>query len=143
MKHCTIAFLATISLVECSAVDKTNSAKSEFYEKWKEGTTLQEGVNRAAVNDNNTFDLDDFVGVALDVRNQSPFKLARLKFYPHCRSGKQVVNFFYEFIGIQRKSVNFLIPGGPETNSQELQAQGRQSWFQGSFSLPQQGELSY
>ena len=143
MKHCTIAFLATISLVQCSAEDKTNSAKSEFYEKWEKGTTLQEGVNRAAVNDNNTFDLDDIVGVALDVRNQSPFKLARLKFYPHCRGGKKVVNFSYEFIGIERESVHLLFPGGQETNSQELQAQGRQSWFQGSLPVLQQRELAY
>ena len=146
MKHCAIVFLATISLVQCSAVEKTNTAKSEFYEKWREGTTLQTGENRAVVplvNYNNTFDSDNFVGVALDVRNQSPFKLARLKFYPHCRGGKKVVNFSYEFIGIERESVHLLFPGGQETNSQELQAQGRQSWFQGSLPVLQQRELAY
>ena len=98
MKHRGIAFLATISLVTSAAVDKTKSAKSDFYKNWRNDTTLQEGENIEVVDFNFDFDVDYFVGLALDFHNQSPFKLARPKFYPHCRGGKQVVKLSSIFL---------------------------------------------
>ena len=94
MKHHSIAFLAIISLMTSAAVDKTYHAKSEFYKNWRNDTTLEQGENIEVVSlvKKNAFDKNYFVGVALDIRNKSPFKLGQPTFYPHCRGGKQVLN---------------------------------------------------
>ena len=95
MKHHSIAFLATISLMTSAAVDKTYHSKSEFYNNWRNDTALQQGENIEVVSlvKNNAFDKNYFVGVALDIHNHSPFKLGQPTFYAHCRGGKQVVKF--------------------------------------------------
>ena len=100
-----IAFLATVSVVT-NAVPKINSVKSEFFEKWRKGPTLQKGENIRLSSDQtassiqqkvassvkeNTFDFH-FVGVAVNIRNKSPFKLGQPKTLPNC--GYQVGHSF-------------------------------------------------
>jgi len=82
-----------------AAVDKTYHSKSEFYNNWRNDTALQQGENIEVVSlvKNNAFDKNYFVGVALDIRNKSPFKLGQPTFYPHCRGGKQEDGKFFKF----------------------------------------------
>ena len=97
-KHCVIFILFTISLVTCVEVGATkNSAKSKFFENWREGTILKKGKNMNATSDQTASSVhpsnagNNYVGVALNIRNQSPFRLAQPMVYKYC--GYEVVNF--------------------------------------------------
>ena len=97
-KHCVISILFTISLVTCVEVGATkNSAKSKFFENWREDTILKKGKNINATSDQTASSVhpsnagNNYVGVALNIRNQSPFRLAQPTVYKDC--GYEVVNF--------------------------------------------------
>ena len=111
MKHSiAIAFLVTISLVT-SAVDKTNSARSEFFENWKKDAVLQKGENMKLASDETAISVQKivlshpelkgwpFVGLAVNIRNQSPFKLGKPTTFQHC--GFQVGHSLKEFPSAQ------------------------------------------
>ena len=96
--HCVIFIFFTISLVTCVEVGATkNSAKSKFFENWREGTILKKGKNMNATSDQTASSVhpsnagNNYVGVALNIRNQSPFRLAQPTVYKDC--GYEVVNF--------------------------------------------------
>ena len=97
-KHCVISILFTISLVTCVEVGATKtSAKSKFFENWREDTILKKGKNMNATSDQTASSVhpsnagNKYVGVALNIRNQSPFRLAKPTVYKDC--GYEVVNF--------------------------------------------------
>ena len=96
-KHCVISILFTISLVTCVVGATKNSAKSKFFENWREGTILKKGKNMNATSDQTASSVhpsnagNNYVGVALNIRNQSPFRLAQPTVYKDC--GYEVVNF--------------------------------------------------
>ena len=96
-KHCAISILFTISLVTCVVGATKNSAKSKFFENWREGTILKKGKNMNATSDQTASSVhpsnagNKYVGVALNIRNQSPFRLAQPTVYKDC--GYEVVNF--------------------------------------------------
>ena len=96
-KHCVISILFTISLVTCVVGATKNSAKSKFFENWREDTILKKGKNMNATSDQTASSVhpsnagNKYVGVALNVRNQSPFRLAQPTVYKDC--GYEVVNF--------------------------------------------------
>ena len=96
-KHCVIFILFTISLVTCVVGATKNSAKSKFFENWREGTILKKGKNMNATSDQTASSVhpsnagNNYVGVALNIRNQSPFRLAQPTVYKDC--GYEVVNF--------------------------------------------------
>ena len=96
-KHCVISILFTISLVTCVVGATKNSAKSKFFENWREGTILKKGKNMNATSDQTASSVhpsnagNNYVGVALNIRNQSPFRLAKPTVYKDC--GYEVVNF--------------------------------------------------
>ena len=110
MKHFALfTFLAKLSfsLVTRTAMSNTESAKSMFDKSWRKDRALQKGKNIRLSSDQtassvlhkvqskvkeNTFNFH-FVGVALNVRNQSPFKLAEPKVYQRC--GYQVSIVFF------------------------------------------------
>ena len=121
MKHFALfTFLATLPLsLVTRTVSNTESSKSMFDKSWREGRVLQKGENIRLSSDQtassvlqkvqskvkeNTFNFH-FVGIALNVRNQSPFKLAEPKVYQRC--GYQVSIDFRK----NRKD-NFLVSGG-------------------------------
>ena len=95
-KHCVISILFTISLVTCVVGATKNSAKSKFFENWREGTILKKGKNMNATSDQTASSVhpsnagNNYVGVALNIRNQSPFRLAKPTVYKYC--GYEVVN---------------------------------------------------
>ena len=126
MKHFALfTFLDTLPLslvTRTAAVSSTESAKSIFDKSWREDRVLQKGKNIRLSSDQtassvlqkvqskvkeNTFNFH-FVGIALNVRNQSPFKLAEPKVYQRC--GYQVSIVFRK----NRKDFKyyFLISGG-------------------------------
>ena len=96
-KHCAISILFTISLVTCVVGATKNSAKSKFFENWREGTILKKGKNINATSDQTASSVhpsnagNNYVGVALNIRNQSPFRLAQPTVYKDC--GYEVGNF--------------------------------------------------
>ena len=96
-KHCAISILFTISLVTCVVGATKSSAKSKFFENWREGTILKKGKNMNATSDQTASSVhpsnagNNYVGVALNIRNQSPFRLAQPTVYKDC--GYEVVNF--------------------------------------------------
>ena len=97
-KHCVISILFTISLVTCVEVGATKtSAKSKFFENWREDTILKKGKNMNATSDQTASSVhpsnagNKYVGVALNIRNQSPFRLAKPTVYKDC--GYEVVHF--------------------------------------------------
>ena len=111
-KHCVISILFTISLVTCVEVGATkNSAKSKFFENWREDTILKKGKNMNATSDQTASSVhpsnagNNYVGVALNIRNQSPFRLAQPTVYKDC--GYEVVNFSNIY---QINILNFLFP---------------------------------
>merc|ERR1712110_369973 len=91
MKHSSaIAFLAAISL-GTSAVDK--KAKSDFSANWQKDTTFEKGENIRLASDQTATSVQqkvasqvgsNFVSVALNIRNQSPFKLGKPKTFARC-----------------------------------------------------------
>ena len=92
MKHCLVAFLGAISVAR-SATDKANSVKSDFFEKWREDRTLEKGENIRLTSDQTASSVQQkvatklgskFVGVAVNIRNQSPFKLGQPKTWARC-----------------------------------------------------------
>ena len=110
-KHCAISILFTISLVICVVGATKNSSKSKFFENWREGTILKKGKNMNATSDQTASSVhpsnvgNNYVGVALNIRNQSPFRLAQPTVYKDC--GYEVVNFSnIDQINI----LNFLFP---------------------------------
>ena len=110
-KHCAISILFTISLVTCVVGATKNSAKSKFFENWREGTILKKGKNMNATSDQTASSVhpsnagNNYVGVALNIRNQSPFRLAQPMVYKDC--GYEVVNFSNIY---QINILNFLFP---------------------------------
>ena len=110
-KHCAISILFTISLVTCVVGATKNSAKSKFFENWREGTILKKGKNMNATSDQTASSVhpsnagNKYVGVALNIRNQSPFRLAQPTVYKDC--GYEVVNFSNIY---QINILNFLFP---------------------------------
>ena len=110
-KHCAISILFTISLVTCVVGATKNSAKSKFFENWREGTILKKGKNMNATSDQTASSVhpsnagNNYVGVALNIRNQSPFRLAKPTVYKDC--GYEVVNFSNIY---QINILNFLFP---------------------------------
>ena len=118
MKHSNslIATLAAISLVT-SAVDE--KAKSDFFEKWEKDKSLEKGENLRLSSDQTASSAQrrvashpqvgsNFVGVAVNIRNQSPFKLARPKTFAYC--GYQVGHSF----STEFRNKRFFFPGGRE-----------------------------
>ena len=110
-KHCAISILFTISLVTCVVGATKSSAKSKFFENWREGTILKKGKNMNATSDQTASSVhpsnagNKYVGVALNIRNQSPFRLAQPTVYKDC--GYEVVNFSNIY---QINILNFLFP---------------------------------
>ena len=110
-KHCVISILFTISLVTCVVGATKNSAKSKFFENWREDTILKKGKNMNATSDQTASSVhpsnagNNYVGVALNIRNQSPFRLAQPTVYKDC--GYEVVNFSNIY---QINILNFLFP---------------------------------
>ena len=142
-----IAFLVTFSLVT-SAVDK--KAKSDFSLNWKKDLTLEKGQNLRLASDQTASSVQrrvashpqvgsNFVGVAVNIRNQSPFKLARPKTFAYC--GYQVGHSF----STELRNKRCVIPGGREEVSwalQEASQWGNKSRVWGSFPFPQQGRVA-
>ena len=102
MKHLArlVVLFGTIIFVE-GAENRNKSVESNFFEKWREGRMLEPGQNLRLASDQTassllskleegTASLGSFVGVGLNIRNQSPFKLAEPETYQQQLCGHQV-----------------------------------------------------
>ena len=102
MKHLArlVLLFGTIIFVE-GAGNRNKSVESNFFEKWREGRMLEKGQNLRLTSDQTassllskleegTASLGSFVGVGLNIRNQSPFKLAEPETYQQQLCGHQV-----------------------------------------------------
>ena len=102
MKHLArlVLLFGTIIFVE-GAGNRNKSVESNFFEKWREGRMLEPGQNLRLASDQTassllsklekgTASLGSFVGVGLNIRNQSPFKLAEPETYQQQLCGHQV-----------------------------------------------------
>ena len=95
-----VLLFGTIIFVE-GAGNRNKSVESNFFEKWREGRMLEKGKNLRLTSDQTassllskleegTASLGSFVGVGLNIRNQSPFKLTEPEIFQQQLCGHQV-----------------------------------------------------